>query len=336
MKVESDKRIRLMALALMTTELNSSEKQRSHRHHPLYLETEDFIEESELHFHELERLLRDVTPSYFLFTYILSHSWPDLEPVAFPPFLERYEPNLCRSGVNMELREVVRGGTLENIWESQAPKWKEIEKDAALAFAGSTIDSTIAGFFGRLEANLVFAPNPLFPELVSLGAAGYEGLYCIARYPGKATSKWPYEPGVTAPCEEFSGYSENRVWSRIVAFHEFCHPLIDPFLSRNAELVRGLRETPFAKGVLASYGEKYTSWEDMFTEFVIYGMTYAYLLEEFGEKIAKSFHNTMQEKTGFTMTEMVGKQLHTHLIASRDRSGNTLESRLVEIFSNLT
>ncbi len=37
MKVKSDKRIRLMAIALMATELNSSEKQRSHRHDPLYL-----------------------------------------------------------------------------------------------------------------------------------------------------------------------------------------------------------------------------------------------------------------------------------------------------------
>jgi len=335
MRVESDKRIRLMAIALMTTELNSSEKQRPHRHHPLYLETEDFIQGNKLHFHEVKRLLGDGTPSYFLFTYILSHSWPDLEPVAFPPFLERYEPGLCKSGINKELRQVVKTGILEDFWENQASRWKEIEEDAKVAFVGNTIKRTISDFFGRLETNLVFAPNPVFPELVSLGAAGYEGLYCIVRYPGRATSKWPYEPGVTAPDEEFSSYSENYVWSRIVAFHEFCHPLIDPFLSQNAELVKKLSDTPFAVGVSYSCGEKYLSWEDMFSEFLIYGMTFAYLLDEFGEEVAQSFHIAMEDRTGFSMTSALGRRLHACLMASREGNKMTLEDRLVEIFDSL-
>ncbi|NLT46695.1 MAG: hypothetical protein GXX80_14470, partial [Thermotogaceae bacterium] len=89
MKVEVDKRIRVMAIALMTSELNQSANQKPHRHHPLYLDTENFIIGSKVRFHELERLLRDGTPSYFLFTYILSHSWPGLEPIEFPSFLER-------------------------------------------------------------------------------------------------------------------------------------------------------------------------------------------------------------------------------------------------------
>jgi len=43
----------------------------------------------------------------------------------------------------------------------------EIEEDAIFAFAGNTIKITISDFFGRLETNLVFAPNRFFPELVS-------------------------------------------------------------------------------------------------------------------------------------------------------------------------
>ncbi|WP_367356911.1 hypothetical protein, partial [Mesotoga sp.] len=42
--------------------------------------------------------------------------------------------------------------------------------------------------------------------------------------------------------EEFSSYSENYV-SRIVAFHEFCRPLIDRFLSQNAKLVKKLSDS---------------------------------------------------------------------------------------------
>jgi hypothetical protein len=102
-----------------------------------------------LRFHELERLLRDGTPSYFLFTCILSHSWSDLEPVVFQPFLERYEPDLCKSGVNTELKQVVKTGILEEFCENQASRWKEIEEDAFVAFAGNTIKRTISGFFGK-------------------------------------------------------------------------------------------------------------------------------------------------------------------------------------------
>lgn len=97
----------------------------------------------------------------------MSHSWSDLEPVVFQPFLERYEPDLCKSGVNTELKQVVKTGILEEFCENQASRWKEIEEDAFVAFAGNTIKRTISGFFGRLETNLVFAPNPLFPKLVS-------------------------------------------------------------------------------------------------------------------------------------------------------------------------
>jgi len=122
MKVNSDKRIRLMAIALMTTELNSSEKQRSHRHDPLYLVARTSFWAKRLRFHELEKLLRDGIPSYFLFTCILSHSWSDLEPVVFQPFLERYEPGLCKSGVNTELKQVVKTGILEEFCENQASR----------------------------------------------------------------------------------------------------------------------------------------------------------------------------------------------------------------------
>ncbi|MDI9368770.1 MAG: hypothetical protein QM445_10550 [Thermotogota bacterium] len=332
MKVEVDKRIRVMAIALMTSELNQSANQKPHRHHPLYLDTENFIIGSKVRFHELERLLRDGTPSYFLFTYILSHSWPGLEPIEFPSFLERYEPGLCRSGLNKEIRGVLESGTLEKLWESQKPLWNEVEKDAIEALVGNSIERVIGGFFGVIDKELVFAPNPLYPELVSLGASGSDGLYCIARYPGKATEKWPYEPGVTAPDEEFSSYSENFVWSRIVAFHEFCHPLLDPFLSRNAELVKRLEHSPFSLGVLESYGKRYPSWEDMFAEFLIYGMTYAYLLDEFGEEVAESFHKTMEGKAGFTMSDVVGRQLYLYLKASREGRVMKFEDELAEIF----
>jgi len=127
-----------MAIALMTTELSSSKKQRCHRHHPLYLETEDFIQGKRLRFHELGRLLRDGISSYLLFTYILSHSWPDLEPVVFPPFLERYKPGLCKSGVNTELRQVVRTGILEEFWENQASRWK-LKKTLSLLLQGTPL-----------------------------------------------------------------------------------------------------------------------------------------------------------------------------------------------------
>ncbi len=159
---------------------------------------------------------------------------------------------------------------------------------------------------------LIFAPNPLFPELVSLGASGSDWLYSIARYPGRATEKWPYEPGVTAPDEEFSSYLENFVWSRIVAFYEFCHPRADLFLSRDAELVKRLEHSPFALGILESYGEKYPSREDMFAEFLIFGTTYAHLLDEFGEEVAESFRKTMEDKAGFKMSNVVGRQLHLY------------------------
>jgi hypothetical protein len=79
----------------------------------------------------------------------LSHSWSDLEPVVFQPFLERYEPDLCKSGVNTELKRVVKTGILEEFCENQASRWKEIEEDAFVAFAGNTIKRTISGFFGK-------------------------------------------------------------------------------------------------------------------------------------------------------------------------------------------
>ena len=81
--------------------------------------------------------------------------------------------------------------------------------------------------------------------------------------------------------------------SRIVAFHEFCRPLIDRFLSQNVELVKKLSDTPFAVGLSDSCGEMHLSREDMFSEFINYGTIFACLLEEFGEEVAQSFHKTM-------------------------------------------
>lgn len=146
MKVESDKWIQVMAIALMTSELNQSANQKPHRHHPLCLDTENFILGNKVRFHELERLLRDGTPSYFFFTYILSHSWPGLEPIEFPPFLERYEPGLRRSGLNREIRGVLESGTLEKLQESQKPLWNEVEKDAIEALVGNSIERVSGGF----------------------------------------------------------------------------------------------------------------------------------------------------------------------------------------------
>jgi len=188
----------------------------------------------------------------------------------------------------------------------------------------------VAVFWNNYK-ELIFAPNPLFPELVSLGASGSDWLYSIARYPGRATEKWPYEPGVTAPDEEFSSYLENFVWSRIVAFYEFCHPRADLFLSRNAELVKRLEHSPFAFGILESYGEKHPSREDMFAEFLIFGMTYAHLLDEFGEEVTESFRKTMEDKAGFTMSNVVGRQLHLYLKASKEGRAMKFEDELAEI-----
>jgi hypothetical protein len=55
----------------------------------------------------------------------------------------------------------------------------------------------------------------------------------------------------------------------------------------------------FAIGLSDSCGEMHLSREDMFSEFLIYGMTFAYLLDEFGEEVAQSFHITMEGRTGF-------------------------------------
>ncbi len=58
----------------------------------------------------------------------------------------------------------------------------------------------------------------------------------------------------------------------------------------------------------------------MFAEFLIFGMTYAYLLDEFGEEVAESFRKTMEDKAGFKMSNVVGRQLHLYLKLKRRES----------------
>ena len=70
----------------------------------------------------------------------------------------------------------------------------------------------------------------------------------------------------------------------------------------------------------------------MFAEFLIYGMTYAYLLDEFGEEVAESFHKTMEGKAGFTMSDVIGRQLYLYLKASREGRVMKFEDELAEIF----
>ncbi|WP_367357476.1 hypothetical protein [Mesotoga sp.] len=49
---------------------------------------------------------------------------------------------------------------------------RKLKKTLSLLLQGTPLREQSQVFSGKLETNLVFSPNPLFPELVSLGAAG--------------------------------------------------------------------------------------------------------------------------------------------------------------------
>ncbi|MBP7199624.1 MAG: hypothetical protein KBA21_02680 [Mesotoga sp.] len=312
MKVSTDKRIRLVSTAMMLTELPELELRKPHAHHFLYEDTMRHLagrKQPEL----LNSLLKDGTAYYFLFTYAVNLSWPYLEPLSFPDYLYRYEPALCASKLHLELRELLASADLESLWEGQKTGWEKLERDASTALEDNRIEELLRDFFGDHGRNLFFFPNPLFPELASLGAASDNCLYCIARYPGRSSQKWPHEPGVTLPGEEFGSFGDQPVWSRIVAFHEFCHPLIDPLITAKPELVEALRTSPFSRGVLSAFMDRYPSWEDMLAEFLIYAMTYAYLFHEFDRETAEIFHRTMEERSGFSGVRPMGEPLLRYL-----------------------
>ncbi|KUK80465.1 MAG: hypothetical protein XD94_0961 [Mesotoga prima] len=69
----------------------------------------------------------------------------------------------------------------------------------------------------------------------------------------------------------------------------------------------------------------------MFAEFLIFGMTYAHLLDEFGEEVTESFRKTMEDKAGFTMSNVVGRQLHLYQKASKEGRAMKFEDELAEI-----
>ena len=94
-----------------------------------------------------------------------------------------------------------------------------------------------------------------------------------------------------------------------------------------------MRTSPFSRGVLSAFMDRYPSWEDMLAEFLIYAMTYAYLFHEFDRETAEIFHRTMEERSGFSGVRPMGEPLLRYLEEKKDGEYTNLFDYLPVMFN---
>lgn len=292
--VRTDNRLRLITSILALTGYSEMEQRiESHELHPIFLETIKWLEP----FKEYEAItsMRDilnsgVQPSPF-FHYVLSLSWPDFSST------RTVSSKYIGEDYKLRLKEFSEATRITELWKKQEPAWKSLESDVQEALANVSLKSYLQKIFGTLDGTLVFYPNPLVPRLISAAASNEEEIFCIIRLPEKAVS----ESAKTSEGEPIGSYSENSVWTKISAFHEFNHYLLEQAFIKDKDYVEKAKEIAVEKPVLEQYRVSYHEWENMFAEFITFGFTYLFLEENEGSRVADTYLERVEKKTGLTI-----------------------------------
>jgi len=242
-------------------------------------------------------------PMYFFYAYVLSLEWITFEANEFPDYLYEYVPELINSEFNLYLKEFYEKINIEKVWESQKVQWEETLFDCGKCFEGVYFKDLLSKFFGEINYDLIFYPNILVPQLMSSGASSSNKLYCIARMPGPVK-----------PTEQLMKFSDDVNWVNIVAFHEFCHPLLDYVFRNNKEEVLKSKIIANKINILDEYKKNYPQWDELFSELLIYSMTIVFLRHYISKDAADTFATESEQKTGITLYKQIADILEEYLL----------------------
>ncbi len=304
--IRDDSRIKLLSYVLALTDYPQREqKRRPHAVHKILPETREqlscYIDLPAVK--QLVNLLNAGIPYFFIQAYVLSLDWPELEPHKFSPYIFEYCPEILETGFNELLSDFYQKANLNELWEKHHKYWEETCKDAEKCFEGIAFKSLLSSLFGKLDYNLVFSPNILVPQLTSTGPSSTTELFCVARMPGPVSPESSIMP-----------FSRDCNWVKIVAFHEFCHPLMDELYRNNREMLERSKKIAERVEVFDEYRNSYPDWEDIFTEILIYSMTIVFLRQIVSRKAAEDFEEESREKTGIKLYSITADLIEEYLL----------------------
>lgn len=300
----TDNRLRLITSILALTGYSETEQRiESYEPHPIFLETIKWLEP----YKEYRAIssMRDVlnsgvNPSPF-FNYSLALSWPGFQFTELPDSFTSAKSGAIESDYNIRLKEFYNATRIAELWEKQKSEWKNIEEDAERALDEVPFKSWLNKIFGSFDEKLVFYPNPIVPRLSSASGLNKNEFFCIIRLPVKSRERSTFEPVDISDGETIGSYSDNSVWTKISAFHEFTRLLLNINFNRDREHIDMAKVIAAEKPVLEQYRVSYHEWENMFEKFITFGFTYLLLEEIGGIKTADAYMESLEKKTGVTI-----------------------------------
>lgn len=325
--VRDDPKIKLLSYVLSLTDYPEKEQERRpHAVHKILSETRRQLDmyTSLSAVTELKNYLNNNIWFIFIQAYVFSLNWPELEAEKFPVYIPEFIPEIVHSNYNTLLREFYHQTSLSKLWKQHDRSWKDACDDTKKCFRNIKIKDLLTKLFGKLNYDLVFFPNILVPQLISTGPSSTTELCCVARTPG------PAELGMSV-----KSFYEDCNWVRIVAFHEYCHPLMDEVYRANKEVFNEIKKVAKNGSVLNEYRKYYPDWEDLFTEILIYSMTIVFLRYEVSLNAAKDFEQESREKTGIKNYDRVADIIEEYLIEHEKGNYNTISEYFPEIINKL-
>ncbi len=277
-RVRLDDRIRLMSALLAATDWpDRAQARKPHGCHPHARATRKHVAALAAHpaAQTLQALLDKGAPLEALFTLAATLSWPELTPSRLPSWVPAEWP--------AQLRDFYDAAGLERWHADENAAWQKSASEASRLLAEARFSAFLQPFFGKVEEQLVFAPNIGYPADVELGLrAGGELIAIIPpRLAWGDSPPWPYE--------------DDPVYLYRTALVQYTRLLLTPYLRKHAGPLAQAEKVTLP--VPAAFAKTHPTWQAQFSSLFTSGLIAIYLEDCVSPAEAKSY--TLIERKAF-------------------------------------
>ncbi len=269
-KVTIDNRARLISAVLAATNWPDKEQARKrHRAHAHARNTGRRVETQSKHpaVHTLQMLLDHGTPLEAIFTYVLSLSWPGLEPSARLPWVPDHWA--------AELRDFLAVNDLEAWWSEENDTWQLAQEQTQKVVHGIDFHNFFKPFVGPVTEELLLMPNISYPSDREIGVRLDGRLFCLVppRIAWGDNEPWPFD--------------EDNAHIIRGALSQYARLLMVTYLRQQAAEIAPTTTTPLP--ISDEFRAKYPTWGDQFTALFVAGAVAIFLEETIGQPEAKAY-----------------------------------------------